>query len=113
VYDALPTNARAAVDVLVRGGSIVLPGAEPLRVDVALNYDESLARLRPRVREVGDLASVTALDTVDATGLFLHPSPSMLALRNGMRWIRFDTTAVFTVRRGRDTTSEVVSTRIW
>jgi len=111
-YDGLPTNARAAVDVLVRGGSIVLPGAEALRVDVALNYEESLARLDPRVREVGDLASVIALDTVDATGLFLHPAPSMLTERGGMRWIRFDTTAVFTVRRTRDATSEVVSTQL-
>lgn len=111
-YDDLPTNARAAVDVVVRGGTLVLPGAEPLRVDVALNYEESLARLDPRVREVGDLASVIALDTVDATGLFMHPAPSMLTERNGMRWIRFDTTAVFTFRRGPGTTSEVVTTRL-
>ena len=107
-YESIPANSRSAVDVLVRGGSLVLPGAEPVRVDVALNYEEPVARRDPRVREVGDLARVIALDTLDVAGMFLHPASSMLTDRNGLRWIRFDTTAVIAVRRGRDPASEMV-----
>ena len=107
-YESIPTNSRSAVDLLVRGASLVLPGAEPVRVDVALNYEEPVARREPRVREVGDLARVIALDTLDAAGMYLHPAASMLTDRNGMRWIRFDTAAVIAVRRGRDPSSEIV-----
>jgi hypothetical protein len=109
-YESIPVNSRSAVDVLVRGGSLVLPGAEPVRVDVALNYEEPVARREPRVREVGDLARVIALDTLDVAGLYLHPAQSMLTDRNGMRWVRFDTTAVIAIRRGRDPASEIVRT---
>jgi hypothetical protein len=104
-YDALPMNARTAVDVVVRGARVVLPGAEPLAVDLALNYDEPLARLRPRVREVGDLETVVAIDTVNAAGLYLHPAPAML---DGGRRVRIGAPAAFTLRRGRDAASEAV-----
>ena len=109
-YDRLSTNARSAVDVLVRGASLVLPGAEPMRVDLALNYDEPVARLRPRVREVGDLEAVVALDTVEAAGLFIHPAPGMLAEQRGGQWLRTGAPAAFTLRRGRDAASEAVRT---
>jgi hypothetical protein len=109
IYDALPMNARTAVDVLVRGAQVVLPGAPPMRADLALNYDEPLTRARPRVREVGDLSLVVAMDTVEGAGLFLHPSPAMLDDdRGGARRLRIGAPATFTLRRGRETTSEVV-----
>ena len=107
-YDRLPTNERTAVDVLVRGGRLVLPGAPPLRVDLALNYDEPLARLRPRVREVGDLATVVAFDTVDAEGLFVHPAPAALTERGGRRWLRINAPAELTIRRGPEAASAAV-----
>ena len=107
-YETIPTNARSAVDLLVRGASLVLPGAEPIRADVALNYEDPVARREPRVREVGDLARVIALDTLEVSGMYLHPAASMLTDRNGMRWLRFDTTAVIAIRRGRDASSEIV-----
>jgi hypothetical protein len=108
VYDALPMNARTAVDVVVRGARLVVPGAEPLRVDLALNYDEPLARARPRVREVGDLSTVVAFDTVDASGLFLHPAPAMLTEERGHRWLRIGAPALLTVRRGAEPASALV-----
>jgi hypothetical protein len=110
VYDALPMNARTAVDVVVRGARLVLPGAEPLRVDLALNYDEPLARARPRVREVGDLSTVVAFDTVDASGLYLHPAPAMLTEERGGRWLRIGAPALLTVRRGPESASPLVRT---
>jgi hypothetical protein len=110
VYDALPMNARTAVDVVVRGARVVLPGvAEPLAVDLALNYDEPLARRRPRVREVGDLSTVVAFDTVRADGLFLHPAPAMLDASRGAPLLRLGAPATFTLRRGREASSEAVA----
>jgi hypothetical protein len=108
VYESIPMNSRSAVDVLIRGGSLVVPGFPPIRADVSLNYEESVAKRDPRVQSVGDLASVVALDTIDASGLFLHPGSSMLTTRGASRWIRFDTTAVLSLRRGSSTGSEVV-----
>jgi len=109
-YESLPTNARAAVDVLVRGGQLVLPGAPPMRADLTLTYDDAVARRGARLREVGDLPEVVALDTVDATGLFVHPTAASLASRGGARWLRVDEPAAFTIRRGREPTSDVVRT---
>ncbi len=108
-YDALPMNARQAMDVIIVGASVVMPGhADPFRVDLSLNYDEPVARLHPRVREVGDLRGVVALDTISAAGLFLHPQPSMLTEQGGYYWLRIDAPAAFTLRRGADARSEVV-----
>jgi hypothetical protein len=95
VYDALPLNDRAGVDVLV---------------DLALNYEDPVLRVRPRVREVGDLSAVAAIDTLDAAGLFLHPAPSMLTERDGRRWLRIGAPAAFTLRRGPEATSDSVRT---
>jgi len=92
----------------LKGGSLVLPGLPPTRADVAINYEESVAKLDARVTDVGDLVRVIALDTVDVSGLFLHPSPAMLTTRDGGSWIRFDTTAVISVRRGPAPGSEEV-----
>jgi hypothetical protein len=107
-YESLPMNARATVDLFIRGGSLVIADAEPLRADLTLAYEESVAKLRPRVREVGDLSGVVALDTIDASGLFLHPATPTLEARDGARWLRIDAPALFTLRRGRDSTSALV-----
>ncbi len=110
-YDALPMNARSAMDVIVVGASVVMPGhADPFRVDLSFNYDEPVAKLDPRVREVGDLRGVVALDTISAEGLFLHPQPSMLTERDGNYWLRIDAPAAFTLRRGAAASSAVVRT---
>ncbi len=114
LYDDLPMNDRSAMDVVVRGARLVLPGAEPALLDVAMNYDDPLRGTGLRVREVGDLADVVAFDTVDASGLFLHPAPASLTAREGgsgeRHWLRIGAAAAFTVRRGAAPTSEVVRT---
>jgi hypothetical protein len=107
-YESIPSNSRSAVDLLIRGGSLVLPGAPPFRADVAVNYDNALERTSPRVRDVGDLAAVVALDTIDASGQFLHPDSTMLTVRGAARWMRFDTTARITIRRGSSADSELL-----
>ena len=108
VYDTLPMNERAAVDVMIRGGFVVLPGMEPMQVDLAINYDDALNKQRPRLRDVGDLSLVVAFDTMNVTGLFLHPAPTMLTEEKGARWMRLGAPVSFTLRKGRDPSSEMV-----
>jgi hypothetical protein len=99
-YDELPRNTGGAVDVLVLGGQLVLPGHPPLRADIALNYDEPVARTDPRVRDVGDLAEMVAIDTIDATGLFLHADERSVTTRGTSEWLRLGAPGLFVIRRG-------------
>jgi hypothetical protein len=108
VYESLPVNDRSAVDILITGASIVLPGKEPMRADIAMNYEDALRKGRARVREVGDLSDVVALDTVDASGLFIHPSPGMLSDVKGQQWLRLNATVQLSIRKGRDPNSALV-----
>ena len=108
LYENLAFNTGGASDLLVLGGQVVLPGHPPLAADLAINYDEAVARTGGRVREVGDLRAVIALDTLDATGLFLHPVPDALTVRGEGQWLRIGAAARFDVRRGPDPASELV-----
>ena len=100
--ESLPPNGRAARDLLVRGGTIVIPGLAPYRADLAIDREEERPD-RPasaRIAEVGDLAEVQARDTVDATGLFVHPADSALAGGRGEpRFLRIGGTASFMITR--------------
>lgn len=109
-YDDLSTNARAAVDLLVQGGSIVMPGASPVRADVTINYDESVQRSGPRIREVGDLRSPVALDTIDAGGMFIHPGDSALTSQGQRHWLRVGAPAMLTITRSAAPGGAVVHT---
>ncbi len=107
-YTAMPVNSGSAVDVVIRGAAVVMPGQSPVRVDLSFNYDDPLRGGRARVREIGDLDEVTAFDTVDAAGLFLHPAPAMLTESRGALWLRIGAPVQMTLRRGADAASEVV-----
>jgi hypothetical protein len=110
VYDALGQNTGVHYDVLVRGAQVVGVGPEPYLLDVGLLYGDAVARRQPRIGEVGDLSAASALDTVEAAGLFLHPAPGMLSEQEGRRWLRIGSPALFTLRRGADPASALVVT---
>ena len=107
-YDALPRNTGGASDVLILGGQVVLPGQQPLRADLALNYEEPVARTGPRIRDVGDLRESVAIDTIDASGLFVHVEEGAMTRRDTGQWLQLGAPAVLTIRRGAAATSEVV-----
>jgi len=110
-YETLPGNGEQVGDLLVRGGSLVLPGAGPFRADLAVDYADAPARTGGRVVDVGDLAEHAARDTLDARGLFLHPAPEMLAADpRGRAALATGAPARFTVRRGPQPASELVWT---
>ncbi|MHB1328321.1 MAG: M14 family zinc carboxypeptidase [Gemmatimonadales bacterium] len=109
-YDDLPFNAGGASDLLVVGGKVVLPGGSPFAADVAINFDDAVARTGGRIREVGDLQTAVAIDTIDATGLYLHPTAKSLrvAPRGGGAWLRIGAAAQIEVRRGPEASSPLV-----
>ena len=74
-YDDLPMNRSVEYQLLVLGGDLVLGAAAPIRADIVIRYDDSAARTGARYGEIGDLAGVVALDTLDATGLFIPADP--------------------------------------
>lgn len=107
-YEGLPENTDGARDLLILGGQLVLPGAAPFRSDIAVNFDDAVARTSGRIAEVGDLRDAVGVDTLDATGLYLHPARSSLRTVRGARWLRLGAPAVFELRRGAGRRSELV-----
>jgi hypothetical protein len=99
-YDDLPMNVEITNDLLLSGGQVVIGGAT-FPLDVAIEYDDAVARTGPRYGEIGDLTGVRALETVDVTGLYLHPELDGGILRRGGE-VRLS------VRRGADPDSELV-----
>jgi hypothetical protein len=108
VYESLPYNQGGAFDVLVMGGQLVLPGKAPMPVDIAINYDDAVARQRGRVRDSGDLGDAIGIDTVNASGLFLHPTADALQTTPAGPMLRLGAMAEFELRRGPSATSELV-----
>jgi hypothetical protein len=107
-YDALPPNTGGAVDLLLRGGMLVLPAKAPFRADLAMNFDDPYLRTTTRLREVGDLSAVVAIDTVDATGLFVHPTSESLRAGSDGSWLLINAPVRFTLRRTADPASAIV-----
>jgi hypothetical protein len=101
-YDDLPMNVSLSNDLLLLGGELIVGGLPPVRADVAIRFDDSVAGTGARWGEIGDLADAAAADTLDVTGLFLHVEPE----EDGT--IRPGQPAEFVVREGRDPASEEV-----
>jgi len=107
-YERLPFNEGGAFDLLVRGGHLVLPGKPPMQADVAINYDDAVARTGGRLREVGDLADVVAIDTIEAGGLYLHLGPGAMSITPAGLMLRLGAFADIAARRGPDPASELL-----
>ena len=99
-YTSLPFNSSGAYNLLLTGGTLVLPGVGPIRADVAINFEDAVAGIGARIAEVGDLETATAMDTVDVTGAFLHTSSETMTISSGGSWLPRGSRADFTVREG-------------
>jgi len=105
-YLNLPLNSPWIYDLLVRGASIVLPGRDPVRADFAVNYDDTLAASGGVIVEVGDLEVTSALEEIDATGLYFLPDPRTLGPELGP-YLRIGTDAVGVLARDPEGTDVV------
>lgn len=107
-YEEMPENGPLASDVRVIGGTLVAAGLPPMRGDLTGNFNDSLQRDRASITDVGDLAEAVAIETVDATGLFLHLAPEALRTSAGRTIIAPGGAMSFTARRSADPSGEVV-----
>jgi len=106
-YETLPFNHGVSADLLVRGGSVVLPGGGVMPVDLALSYTDPVARRGLTLRDVGDLEGVSALDTLDVGGQYLEVLAASTLDPEDWWLVRGEPVSVV-VRRGPDETAEVV-----
>ena len=72
-YAALPENGKVWPDLLIRGGTVALPGVAAARADVLINFDDALSGQRGRIVDIGDLSHVRARQSINADGLFIVP----------------------------------------
>ena len=93
-YSDLPENGRVWPDMLVSGATLVLPGTEPARADVLVNFEHSLAGRGGTINDVGDLADVSARSVIDASGLYIIPltdsakgKPAAMSARSPARFV--------------------------
>jgi hypothetical protein len=107
-YESLESNEGGAHNILVLGGKLVLPGEEPILMDLAVDFDDAVAHRGPRLRDAGDLREEVAIDTVDASGLFIHPRGSSVARGAGGAHLVLGAPASLDVRRGADPSSALV-----
>ena len=77
-------------------------------IDLAIDYDDAVAHRGPRLRDAGDLQEEVAIDTVDATGLFVHPVGSSVARGAGGAHLVIGAPASFDIRRGAGASSALV-----
>ena len=110
-YTSLPENGRGVYDLLVHGGTVVVPDLPHYCADLAINYDKPLERRGGRVEDVGTLAGYAeARDTLDANGLYLHPQGALReASREGMA-LSDEAPAHFILREGPAPSSPAVWT---
>lgn len=108
-YTSLPSNGRAVRDLVIRGGTIVIPGLAPYRADIAVDVQPSFEGSREgRVVEVGDLAEVLARDTVNATGLYVHAAPTVVTAGVAGPYLRTGAPSVFKLTATADTAGRAI-----
>ena len=98
LYHDLPPNGRSMPDLLVRGGRLAVPGLEPVRADLLIEYVDPSRRTGGMIIEVGDLEGRASLDTLDLDGLFVVPAEAALERSHGPQ-IRPGAPALFHVAR--------------
>ncbi len=101
LYLNLPSNGRRVPDLLITGGTVVIPGLPPYKADLLVNYGRPLLEEGGTFGEIGDLDGTEALDTLSLDGLYIHPAESVLDRRDGVN-ISVGADAIFTVTRNQD-----------
>ena len=83
LYEELPMNGRSIPDLLVTGGTLVLPGLDPVAADLLVEFRNGARRTDGYVSEIGDLGGREAIDTLDLSGLYVIPAAAMLERSEG------------------------------
>ena len=110
-YQALPSNGRRIGDLLVTGGTVVIPGLPDYQADFLVSYERNLLKEGGRISQIGDLQEVEAMDTLDLSGLFIHPMKEALERDGGGVQMAPGAPAYFRVTRQRNGSDEVFTFR--
>jgi len=102
LYLDLPPNGRRIGDLLVLGGTVVIPGLPPYPADFMVSYEQPLLEQGGRISAIGDLGDAEARDTLSVKGLFLFPADTALDRSKGGVQIQPGAPAVFTASRRED-----------
>ncbi len=73
LYRELPENGDVWPDLLVRGGTVSVPGRPPMKADLLVNFRNPLAETDGAIADIGDLGTKKARRGIDARGLFIVP----------------------------------------
>jgi hypothetical protein len=101
-YQALPGNGRRIGDLLITGGTIILPDLPPYQADILVNYGKPLLEEEGTFAEIGDLGGVEARDTLSLEGLFIRPRDRALTRDDEGIQIEVGAPAYFDVSRRED-----------
>jgi hypothetical protein len=101
-YQALPSNGRRIGDLIITGGTVVVPDLPPFQADLLINYEKPLLEEDGTFAEIGDLAEVEARDTLSLDGLYIHPRDRALDRSDDGIQISVGAPAYFTVSRTAD-----------
>ncbi|MBT8397044.1 MAG: peptidase M14 [Gemmatimonadetes bacterium] len=104
-YQALPANGRRIGDLLITGGTVVIPDIPSYRADLLVNYEKPLLEEEGTFADIGDLAEVEARDTLVLDGVYIHPRDRALERTEDGIQLKVGAQAYFTVSRrvdGRD-----------
>jgi Zinc carboxypeptidase len=83
-YERLEYNGRRMTDLLIRGGTIAVPGLPPLAADLLVDYERPLLREGGVITDIGDMGETEAQDTLHVPGLYLIPLPEALDDEGGL-----------------------------
>jgi len=83
-YERLEFNGRRVVDLLIRGGTIAVPGLPTLQSDVLVEYQRPLRREAGVISDLGDMGGSEAQDTLRVDGLYLIPTEEALGDTGGL-----------------------------
>ena len=75
LYRDLPENGDVWPDLLVRGGTLAVPGRPPMKADLLINFRNPLMETDGAIADVGDLGGKKARRTINARDLFIVPIP--------------------------------------
>lgn len=78
VYESLAYNGRRLPDLLIRGGTIAVPGIPTLEADLLVEYAMPLLKEGGIISDIGDMGESEAQDTLNVDGLYLIPMSSAL-----------------------------------
>jgi len=101
-YQALPSNGRRIGDLIITGGTVVIPDIPSYRADLLVNYERPLLEEDGTFAEIGDLAEVEARDTLVLDGLYIHPRDRALERTDDGMQLKVGAPAYFSVSRGVD-----------